>query len=324
MLKSRTKTTVAVIVVAVASFAATTGIVVAASASPGDDAPVATETAKAAEPTEPVEELRIGDVTEVRSAADITLPIDEYRMTSQEENLVLRAEHKAMVSCMDRFGAAFDVAVQTVSADNRNYDRLFGVLNQDEVQQYGYHAPGDVILGSGESTGSKDDSGVLDENALAIATGENSSAVDSDGHAVPLGGCITEARTQTGDDGSGQELQESLIGYSLQQSDLDPRVLKAFDAWSACMKDRGLSYSTPMDAINDRRWSTTSATGDEIETATADVECKLATNLTGLRVAVAAAWQTDYIASHPKEFNALKERNAAIVEKSRAVLSSGG
>lgn len=192
-------------------------------------------------------------------------------------------------------------------AENHDYDRLFGILNLAEAKTHGYHMPGDVILDSGESMGSKRpmSAAELDTLFMDVAMGDGSASKVNE-QAVPEGGCITEARSRIGDVGASQRLNEAAINYGLDQSDRDPRVIAAFDSWSACMNDRGFAYGTPGDAGNDPRWSTSMASQTEIHVATADIECKLKTNLTGVRVAVASAWQTEYITSHKAEFEAVE------------------
>ena len=86
------------------------------------------------------------------------------------------------------------------------------------------------------------------------------------------------------------------------------------------MKNAGFSYATPMDAINDSQWGTATASATELKAATADVECKTATNLTGLRVAVTTAWQNRYIIAHAAQFSAIKSGFGQQVAKANAIL----
>lgn len=269
----------------------------------------------------PVEELPIGDVVQVRSGAEIVLPVDGYRLPAGDQNMVYEAEHKAMESCMLRFGAAFDVPPQTVPAERTDYDRLFGVLDLSLAKKSGYHIPGDEISNTGQTAARSTKSlGMLDEHALSIATGEATArnrAVES----LPSGGCVSESRETVGV--VNPELVEAAIGYGLEQSDRDVRVLAAFRAWSTCMAERGFKYETPAAAINDPRWATQRASQDEIATAVADVTCKNETNLTGVRVAVASAWQEKYIRSHRESFDKLGSALDEQVAHSKELLLAG-
>lgn len=303
LLRSRVASVAGVVAVGAVSFAVTTALVAGASAQPAQGQPEPFNTASPTTSLPQVEAIPISDVREVSSASDVRFPIDSFRPDPSRQNVLLRAEAEAVQECMDGFGVAFEYDFVPVPAENRDYDRLFGILDLGMAQEYGYRVPGDVILESGESVESGKPAGhtPVDEKTMSLLDGDVSTMR---GEAVPRGGCLGQARESVGDDGVLQGLYEAAVNYSLGQSDRDPRVLEGFVTWSKCMAERGLSYATPMDAINDPSWATPTATEKEVEVAVADVECKQATNLTGLRVAVAAAWQERFIASHASEFDA--------------------
>ncbi len=84
----------------------------------------------------------------------------------------------------------------------------------------------------------------------------------------------------------------------------DSRYLAAAAKWSACMKIRGFAAQQPLQLLSDPRWNTPAPTPEEIATATADVDCKIETNLVGVAVAVLKAYDNEYIAKHLTELNA--------------------
>lgn len=269
---------------------------------------------------EVVPELEIGAIPTIRSGADIALPIDAYWVPAAEQNLVLHAEHEAMTSCMARFGLDWDVPVLDVEGDGFAYDGLFGVVDLEEVQRYGYHPPGSGPLiadGSTSDPVKEANSVPITEEQDAVASGLTE-RTEVNGLAIPPGGCIAEARTAVGTQNDPVlELTEMTIGYGAMQAEKDPRVLRAFDLWSVCMAEAGHRYASPWDANNDPAWSTSAATAQEIAVAVADVECQRESNLVGLRVAVAAAWQREYMRTHAAEFVEMKatisrQRDAAI------------
>lgn len=271
---------------------------------------------------ETVPELSIGAVPTIRSAADIVMPIDAYWVSAEQQNLVLRAENEAMVACMARFGLEWDVAIQEVEVDGFAYDGLFGVTNLAEVKKYGYHAP--------DSGGERNPDGSMSDpvkEANTVPITEEEDAVSSgltelsevNGRKIPPGGCIAEARSEVGTQNDPVlELSEATIGYGAEQADKDPRVLKGFAQWSKCMARSGYTYAEPRDANNDPSWSTPEASAREISVAVADVTCQQKSNLLGLRVAVAAAWQREYIQSRKADFVAMK---ATIAEQRAAARS---
>lgn len=319
-LGSKMKSAISAVAIGIVSFGIMTAAIVATSAQAAP--PIAI--ANSAEPDSgPVEELEIGAVVEVRSAQDISFPIDAYRPVPDEQNFIDLAVHEAMQSCMARFGLKFDRPFSKVPMENHDYDRLFGVLNLAEATTDGYHIPGEVVLASGEAARSEKDppsADELDPLFLNVASGDGDASVN--GKTVPEGGCITEARSKLGNVDASQTLYETAVNYGLTQSDRDTRVIAAFRSWSACMKDRGFTYETPMAAVDDPHWATPTASEAEIEVATADIQCKTSTNLTGLRVAVASAWQSQYIASHAKEYAAAREGVEEQLASARSLLQS--
>ncbi len=76
----------------------------------------------------------------------------------------------------------------------------------------------------------------------------------------------------------------------------DSRYVAAVATWSTCMKERGFDYPDPRAAISDRQWQTGDAR--EVATATADIECKISTNLVGIALAVQTAYDKQYIDTH--------------------------
>ena len=324
-LNSRTKT-LGTVLVGVAAFGITAAAVTAVSAQAAPAAPaVATASPSASASASPrsVPELAIGAVATIASGRDIALPVDTYKASPASQNLVLKAEYSAMKSCMARYGVDFGAPAGswTVPAINHDYDRLFGLINLAEAQQYGYHT-GEQLLATGEAAPSSTAAADPNESApnyLAVATGDPA-VPNVKGLAVPKGGCITEARSKLGDTSTAEALYENAVNYGLSQSDADSRVIAAFGSWSACMKNAGYSYANPMAAINDPQWGTTTPSQAEVKVATADVQCKTATNLTGLRVSVAAAWQKQYIGAHAAQYAAMKTDVGQQVSKANAIL----
>lgn len=326
VLSSRAKALGAILIVGVASFGITAALVTAASAQAAT--PSASASTSSATPTSPVSptavpELAIGPVTAIASGQDISFPVDAYKANSASENLVLSAEYKTMKSCIARYGMTFEppASAWKVPATNHDYDRLFGLINLVEAQKYGYHT-GETLLPDGEAVPHSKPAADPSESApnyLAVAMGDPS-VPKVNGLQVPNGGCISEARSKLGDTPAAQALYENTVDYGLAQSDADRRVVAAFGSWSTCMKNAGFSYATPMDAIDDPRWATTTPSGTEVKAATADVECKVSTNLTGLRAAVATAWQHHYINAHAAQFAAMKSGFDQQVAKARAIL----
>ncbi len=79
----------------------------------------------------------------------------------------------------------------------------------------------------------------------------------------------------------------------------DSRYVSAVGNWSSCMNEKGFDYPDPLAAIGDRQWhQLETADSQEIATATADIDCKISTNLVGIGLAVQTAYDKHYIDTH--------------------------
>ena len=94
--------------------------------------------------------------------------------------------------------------------------------------------------------------------------------------------------------------------------------------WWACWADAGFSYAGPWAANTDSHWREDIVTDQERLVATADVTCKLETNLIGIWNAVDAAYQeriierdAELLAEMVEDRRQLIDRAAEIVGNSR-------
>lgn len=282
--------------------------------------PLASASASASSSTAGAEPA-IGAVPIISDWKSIALPVDKYASSDDSRNLVLTAEYDLTRACMARFGIDFTAPSWTSSekSDSDHY-RLFGLMDLSAATRYGYHSSEEVAA-DGQSASAQvplNFGSTSPATYMTVFTGDpQGSSVN--GQAVPGGGCIGEARSKVHDDLSTQRLTEDATNYGLHMADKDFRVVRAFSTWSRCMSKAGFNYSTPMAANDDPRWGTTTASQDEISTATADVNCKLSTNLTGLRVAVAAAYQTKFITSRAAAFVNLAANQKAQLQAAQSL-----
>jgi hypothetical protein len=117
----------------------------------------------------------------------------------------------------------------------------------------------------------------------------------------------------TGGSGPGTVIGGIQAG-AFQSAQSDPRVLAAFQAWSACTQTSGHHYGTPFTAAGDPRWGTDSPAGPaEIRTAEQDLGCKLKVNLLGIEFAVVSDYQNAGLAKNAQVLPGIK---AEIAEES--------
>ena len=135
--------------------------------------------------------------------------------------------------------------------------------------------------------------------------------------------CFAEAAKVAGvDDAMNLVLTHGLPDGGPAVPSGDPAYVQAVRKWSACMSEHGYTYPDPQAALNDGKWHddrmADKASAAQIATATADVQCKMSTNLIGVAVAVHAAYDQQYIDAHADQLTAYRER------LQQAVKSTGG
>ena len=257
----------------------------------------------------------IENIRPVEWGRDITLPFDEYRHSTREVNTIERAAAMVAKDCMHRFGQdwtvpASDAADPSIHSESGRY----GVIDQVEVSQRGYHAAEEQTKPSDKVQQQP----ALD--AVMVYTGKGASTLN--GQSIPEGGCLGEARRKLAEGApssmSGAEFVE--LDYQLfSVAQADGRVREAMKHWRECMAESGYDYADVWAANNDVRWSEPTPSAEEIATAKTDVACKTRTNLVSTWLAVETAYQRRVIAERADEFDALKTRMRVIIDNASRI-----
>jgi hypothetical protein len=241
--------------------------------------------------------VEVTSIPMMTTAKDKTLPIEDYLLNGRQMAQVQNAINILEVRCMARFGYAYAPLTPNLDSPITQTVRRYGATDLSVASSYGYHAPAGFSADkSGQPTLTDEERQVLTgglEPGQIKASPSQSAKTAANGQAVPYGGCTQEAtgKVQPGRGMKEAELADDINLGDYQRSIEDPRVKKAFAAWSTCMKGKGYSYPSPMDAMNDRKWAGSSPTPEEIATATADLECKTTNNVIGIWFAVESALQ---------------------------------
>ncbi|MEU4495019.1 hypothetical protein AB0F96_16645 [Streptomyces sp. NPDC023998] len=218
------------------------------------------------------------------------LPIDHYRLSTKEYQRFNLAQARLEQRCMVAFGFA-DFPVDPKDPPRRTPVIMlglvstgpFGVLDLDHARRWGYGRDPKKSLRA-EPKGramTEAEYGVLHGTATGIGTGGPATVR---GRKVPASGCQGEAGKQLVRGVKDSTQMWSYVSGREQSLDKavakDERVRRAWDAWSKCLVDKGLSrYENPDKAFADKAWGrgqdgNTTRTDRERDTASADVECK--------------------------------------------------
>ncbi|GAA2136585.1 hypothetical protein GCM10009760_16240 [Kitasatospora kazusensis] len=273
----------------------------------------------------------LGPVAVITSVDQITLPIDSYEVTVEQTRTLFQASTAATSRCVQGYGLSYPApqwgnAFSDTPRELKKRSVVYGFFDPAAPRSTGYDA-----LGVGDSSAQP----VISDAVHAVLNGMDRSkkpVTVYGGKPVPEHGCLGKGRAEVGDPpmpaDSGQ-----LPDGGPTVSATDPRLLAADARWSDCMKTRGFSYASPWAAYFDPKWRSVprgpgavsvTHTPAEVATATADLACKLSTNLVGVAVAVETAYDEQYIASHAAALSAFKRSLDDRLGKAAHLIATGG
>ncbi|MFE6457641.1 hypothetical protein ACFVP0_09295 [Streptomyces cinereoruber] len=269
------------------------------------------------------EEPPLGQTPKVMRPADVpSLPMNQYVLDEKEMRAYTQAQAVLSRRCMERFGMSWLTDAQ-VTADLPNLGadpvRYFTIIDAEAARLHGYGDP------DGQDAKEKGGTGGYEPTAAerAVYDGTAKGVTDTAGKPLPEGGCAAEVDKEM-KLGGAEGVNPLTVGnefYSLYAKVLrDSRVTGAFTNWSACMKEKGFAYQTPLDAANDTEWKSGAATRAAIAVATADVACKQQHNTVGIWYAAMAAHQNAYIDKKAEHFSEVLANKKALVENSARIM----
>lgn len=261
------------------------------------------------------------------TTVDLRLPLNAYLPTPEEqatgEYLIYRVEQR----CMRGYGFRYlphlsSDYIDTTVATWREYEsRRYGISERTIAARRGYHlgeATAETRAPQAATTLSVPERRVLsgqEPNGQELTTPVRNKD-------VPDGGCAGLAdRTVHGDRAAevqrGYDLVARLRGEAFDRSRSDPRVAAVNRRWSSCMRSTGFTYRDPDAAIEDARWDLLSAgpSRAEVAVATADISCKLRTNVLGVNFAVETGYENAAIDAHARELAKARDHKASEAER---------
>ncbi|NML54734.1 hypothetical protein HHL19_18990 [Streptomyces sp. R302] len=150
---------------------------------------------------------------------------------------------------------------------------------------------------------------------------EGGGAKEVNGKKVPNGGCIGQANRMIDAEAAQTSTAQQISAETFTRSKADARVVKAFAAWSSCMKKKGYNYKEPLDASDDPRFSSREVTSEEISTAVSDIECRNSTSVAKVWFDAETELQKRLIEEQAEQLNQESDALDAAVKKAADVLA---
>ncbi|KAK1185260.1 hypothetical protein B7755_048585 [Streptomyces sp. NBS 14/10] len=197
------------------------------------------------------------DTGDPKNPATWKLPIEAYLPTKADTQFIVATRDELIDECMKAAGYdQWTPAPDLPELGGKTLtDWRYGIHNAGLAAKRGYH-PDEAeqrAYDEAQEAGAVDDSGADD---------------------TTLKGCVAQA-DEKAPTAQPPTLAQQISDDSYVESMNAPSVVDAFAKWSSCMKAQGYSYTKPMDANDDPRFSDPYEVKDEeIATAKADVACR--------------------------------------------------
>lgn len=262
-----------------------------------------------------------GTATETRFSYTQELPIARYSYTADEDAAIEGAQHILTQRCLRTFGIEYEPPQQDPEAP-APADRRYGLSSASEAQRLGYH-PDSGPLPTGPD---------LPEDALTVFYGNRGADPGSgekimyEGKEVPENGCFGQAMDTLSDeydDPAGAAAARHISTSSYSESLTDPTVKEAFRKWSACMRNAGFTYDSPMDPLNSPAFQGEKVSAEEKETAVTDVGCKEETGLLDIWFRAETEIQNAGIKENSKALDKLRTAHREKVDAARRIIEEG-
>lgn len=277
----------------------------------------------------PVSAPSLSAVPILESVAGLTLPTEAYRPTANQRNTIAKAVSAKLAECMSQFGFVWALGAADLPAPNQ-VDRLYGVADLAIAEQFGYHLPS---TDNGRPNVPRPNPS-LSPTQLLVLTGSTSGIAPAGsakspgsyrGKPIPAGGCSAQAHRDVldADDIDPTRLADTITVGMWEKSKADPRVTAVVAEWSACMKESGYAYASPLDAGGDHpEWRKAPTPGQaEVRAAVADVKCKQSTNLIGIWFTLESGYEQEAIQLHLDALNRIRQQWQTAAAKAAQVLS---
>ncbi|MEU5823269.1 hypothetical protein [Streptomyces sp. NPDC047803] len=258
---------------------------------------------------------------DAKNPATWTLPIQGYLPSDNARTQLLQAKKQLVGDCMKEYGFSWSPAPDLPRIGGKTFvDWRYGIHDLELAKRRGYKPDADdqaaydkaMHEGAGEEKErSRAESQMLDGSGPAEVNGVK----------VPDGGCLGRADRRIDIEAAQTSTAQQISAQTFVQSKSAGKVVKAFAAWSACMKEKGYTYAAPLDASDDPRFGSAEVSSEEIATATADILCRDRTNVAKIWYDAETDMQTDAIEDRAEQLEEEADALDGAVKKAADVVS---
>ena len=277
---------------------------------------------------------------------DLTLPLETYMASYEDQVTVEQAANDLQQSCMKGYGIDLTLpragANPPPSDNDANIERRYGLTDRAEAEKYGYELP-PALQQHTEQT-MRDLSGVevevltghtkpeppatpqnakAGEPIAAPVQGIKPARAEYNGKTLKTGGCIGWSKQQLGAQEADPAFVAELAGDSWVQSMKDDKVVKAIAAWSSCMDGKGhAGLADPLKAMDQGVTDDGQPSQESIALAVDDIDCKTQTDLVKIWSGVETALQNKQIADNKSRLTGIKDQRGKEITAARKQMAA--
>ncbi|QKZ18142.1 hypothetical protein [Streptomyces chartreusis] len=276
---------------------------------------------------------------------DLTLPLEAYMASYEDQVTVEQAANDLQQSCMKDYGIDLTLpragANPPPSDNDANIERRYGITDRAEAEKYSYElSPAlrehteqtmrdlsgvevEVLTGHTKPELPQAPEGVKSGSAFTGPGKTKPARAEYNGKKLKTGGCIGWSKVQLGVKETDPVIVAQLAGDSLVQSMKDDKVINAIAAWSSCMDGKGhTGLADPYKAMDQGVTNDGQPSQVSIALAVDDIDCKEQTDLVKIWSDVESAIQYKQIADNKSQLAGIKEQHGKEIAAARKQMAA--
>jgi hypothetical protein len=278
-------------------------------------------------------------VEPVLSAGQVSLPLQRYELTLDQEITAARAVTLLVDRCLRSFRlptppGLFGHATEPAADVTESAVQWLSVVS---AKENGFNPPPDSALREFDdvdvgAAGYSENRQVL-QVVYGISVDGRGRLASYGGEQVPAGGCLGAATSAisanidiTAASGGASKrshpdpggayywlvwpgLPLRLEEQAVQRTEADPRALAVTSKWHACMARDGVNYASPLDAMSDPRWASATANSASLSktrpiqysVAVTDARCQEEVDFAGTRLALLTSYEEQLMTAEAQQ-----------------------